>query len=95
MKRTDRTDFFGKLVALDGERLRKALWNLYWRGSVGMRERIKAELDSDTQARRPRPAKKSIDRDWVLLKVRVADTKEALRSQRGVIGRERCCLQRA
>src|SRR5262249_12546141 len=69
MKRMDREEFFGKLAPLDEERLRKALWNLYWRGSAGMRERIEAELDPDLRGRRQRPAKKSIDSDWVLCEV--------------------------
>src|SRR5215510_1688363 len=70
MKRMDREEFFGKLAPLDEERLRKALWNLYWRGSAGIRERIEAELDPDLRGRRQRPAKKSIDSDWVLCEVR-------------------------
>src|SRR5436309_163945 len=44
MKRMNREEFFGKLAALDEERLKKALWNLYWCGSATMRERIEAEL---------------------------------------------------
>jgi hypothetical protein len=40
----NREEFFAKLATLDQERLKKALWNLYWRGSVTMRERIEAEL---------------------------------------------------
>ena len=70
IKRMDREEFFGKLARLDQERLRKALWNLYWRGSAGMRERIEAELDLDLQGRRQRPAKESMDPDWVLREVR-------------------------
>jgi hypothetical protein len=66
MKRMDRNEFFGKLASLDEERLRKALWSLYWRGSAGMRERIEAELDPDLQGRRQRPAKESADPDGVL-----------------------------
>ena len=69
MNRMDRKEFFGKLAPLDEERLRKALWNLYWRGSAGMRERIEAELDPDPQGRRQRPATKSVDPDWVLREV--------------------------
>src|SRR5437867_3701615 len=45
MQRMDRTQFFGRLAGLDEERLRKALWNVYWRGSAVMRQRIEAELD--------------------------------------------------
>jgi hypothetical protein len=43
----DRAQFFGKLAGLDEERLRKALWNVYWRGSAVMRQRIEAELDPE------------------------------------------------
>ena len=53
MKRMDRPQFFSRLAALDEERLKKALWNLYWRGSAAMRERIEAELDP-----RPNPAER-------------------------------------
>ena len=45
MQRMDRAQFFGRLAGLDEERLRKALWNVYWRGSAVMRQRIEAELD--------------------------------------------------
>ena len=70
MKRMDRKEFFGKLAPLDGERLRKALWNLYWQGSAAIRERIEAELDPDTQGRGQRSANVSVDPDWVLHEVR-------------------------
>jgi hypothetical protein len=33
MRRMDRVQFFQKLAGLDDERLKKVLWNLYWRGS--------------------------------------------------------------
>jgi hypothetical protein len=59
VKRMDRPQFFGKLAALDEERLKKALWNLYWRGSATMRERIEAEIEP--QPDRPkRQAKESV-----------------------------------
>ena len=45
MKRMNREEFFAKLAACDEERLKKVLWNLYWRGSAAMRERIEAEVD--------------------------------------------------
>ena len=40
MNRMDREEFFGKLAGLDEERLKKALWNLCWRGNATLRERI-------------------------------------------------------
>src|SRR5207245_6514595 len=58
VKRMDRPQFFGKLAALDDERLKKALWNLYWRGSAAMRERIEAEIDPQPE-RAERPARQT------------------------------------
>lgn len=69
MKRMDRKEFFGKLASLDEERLRKALWNLYWRGSAAMRERIETELDPDARAARQRGASRAVDADSVLHEV--------------------------
>ena len=46
-------------------RLRKALWNLYWRGTANVRERIEVELASDGRARPPRPAKEPADPETV------------------------------
>ncbi len=54
MDRMDREQFFARLGALDEERLKKALWNLYWRGTATIRQRIEAELDPDG----PRPRRK-------------------------------------
>jgi hypothetical protein len=34
MDRMDREQFFARLGALDEERLKKALWNLHWRGTA-------------------------------------------------------------
>jgi hypothetical protein len=42
--RMSREEFFAQLAHLDEERLRKALWNLYWRGAAPVRERIEAEI---------------------------------------------------
>lgn len=66
----DREQFFGKLATFDEERLKKALWNLYWRGSAPMRERIEAEVDADERDRRKRVAKQPADPEWVLYEVR-------------------------
>jgi hypothetical protein len=38
--RMNREEFFAKLAPLDEDRLRKVLWNLYWRGPASVRERI-------------------------------------------------------
>ncbi len=67
MKRMNREEFFGKLAALDEERLKKALWNLYWRGNATMRERIEAEVDPGLPKRASRPV---VDPDAVLVEVR-------------------------
>lgn len=56
MNRMNREEFFGKLAGLDEERLRKALWNLYWRGNAALRERIEAELDPGTLKPAAKPA---------------------------------------
>jgi hypothetical protein len=55
MNRMNREEFFAKLAGLDEERLRKALWNLYWRGAVPVRERIEAEIAPAPPASRARP----------------------------------------
>ncbi len=54
MDRMDRDQFFARLGALDEDRLKKALWNLYWRGTATIRQRIEAELHPDG----PRPRRK-------------------------------------
>jgi hypothetical protein len=69
-KRMNREEFFAKLSPLDEDRLRKVLWNLYWRGSAPLRERIEGELDPAEQARRKRAAAEPADPDWVLYEVR-------------------------
>jgi hypothetical protein len=69
MKRMDRPQFFSRLASLDEERLKKALWNLYWRGSAAMRERIEAELDPRPN-RAERPAKERVLPEQVLTEVR-------------------------
>lgn len=54
MDRMNRDQFFTKLAPLGEEQLRKALWNLYWRGSKAVRERIESELEPPEARRRPR-----------------------------------------
>jgi uncharacterized protein YfiM (DUF2279 family) len=56
-KRMNREEFFRALSGLDEERLQKALWNLYWRGTANVRERIETELASDGRGRPPRAVK--------------------------------------
>jgi hypothetical protein len=59
--RMNREQFYSQLAALDEQRLKKALWNLYWRGSAATRERIEAELDPDQHDRGKRPSKEPAD----------------------------------
>jgi len=66
----NREQFFGELATIDEERLKKALWNLYWRGSAPMRERIEAEIAPDQHDRRKRPPKAAVDPEGVLAEVR-------------------------
>lgn len=68
--RLNREQFFAKLANSDQERLQKALWNLYWRGSAAMRERIEAEIDPQELEGRQRPSKEPVDPRWVLQEVR-------------------------
>lgn len=92
MERMEREQFFTRLAALDEPRLRKALWNLYWRGSAGVRQRIEAELEPDA----PRPRRKEpepIDPDATLGEVRdfvaLARAGAYLGGDRRVLPRER------
>jgi hypothetical protein len=68
--RMNREEFFAKVSPLDEDRLRKVLWNLYWRGSAPLRERIEGELDPAEQYRRKQAAAQPADPDWVLYEVR-------------------------
>lgn len=52
--RMNREDFFAQLANLDEERLKKALWNLYWRGSAPLRERIEGEIAPPSSLPGPR-----------------------------------------
>jgi len=65
-----REQFVDKLADFDEARLKKALWNLYWRGSAAMRERIEAQLDPEEHDRRKRSAKEPVDPAGVLDEVR-------------------------
>jgi len=59
--RMNREQFFGQLGTLDEQRLKKALWNLYWRGTAAVRERIEAEIDPDQHDRGRRSSKQPAD----------------------------------
>jgi hypothetical protein len=68
-KRMSREEFFAKLAPLEEDRLRKALWNLYWRGSAAIRERIEAEIGPVEEVRRKRAVAEPPDPDLVLADV--------------------------
>jgi hypothetical protein len=68
--RMNREQFFGQQATLDEQRLKKALWNLYWRGSAATRERIEVEIDPDQQARGTRLASNPADPQQLLSEVR-------------------------
>lgn len=57
----NREQFFGAVSGFDEDRLRKALWNLYCRGTADVRKRIELELAGDVGARPPRSAKATAD----------------------------------
>jgi hypothetical protein len=65
----NREQFFRVVSGLDEDRLRKALWNLYWRGTADMRERVEVELASDGRGRPPRPMKEPADPETVQYEV--------------------------
>jgi hypothetical protein len=66
----NRDEFFAKLADLDEDRMKKSLWNLYWRGPAQLRERIESELDPAQDAVRKRAAAARPDPDTVLWEVR-------------------------
>ncbi len=69
MDRMNREQFFARLAALDEEHLKRALWNLYWRGTAAVRQRVESELDPGG----PRPRRKQtepVDPDATLDEVR-------------------------
>ena len=49
----NREQFFTAMSGHDDAQLRKALWNLYWRGTAEVRRRIEAELAGDARPARP------------------------------------------
>lgn len=69
MDRMNREQFFTKLAPLAEADLRKALWNLYWRGNAQLRERIEAELQPPEVKRRPRAPAPPADASLVLIQI--------------------------
>jgi hypothetical protein len=70
MERMNREQFFAAMAGLGEEQLRKALWNLYWRGAATVRARIEAELAPRDARPSTRGVTPSVDPDAVLDEVR-------------------------
>jgi hypothetical protein len=68
--RLSREEFYAQPATMDEERLKKALWNLYWRGAAPVRERIEAEISPLPAARHPGTAAEPPDPGLVLEHVR-------------------------
>jgi hypothetical protein len=68
--RMSRDEFFAKLAPLDAEQRGKVLWNLYWRGTAAVRERIEGELDPPERERRKKEAAAPPDPEVVLMEVK-------------------------
>ncbi len=66
----NRDEFFAKLAKHSPDQVAKAMWNLYWRGSAQMRERIEAELDPAQKEARRRAARRPPNPDNVLFDAR-------------------------
>ena len=67
--RMNREQFYTQLAGLDEQRLKKALWTLYWRGTAVVRARIEAELAPE-EVVKARVATPQVDPDVVLAEVR-------------------------
>lgn len=65
----DREQFYRQLAGMDEQRLKKALWTLYWRGNAFVRERIEAEL-APKDLGTLRAASPKVDPQKVLAEVR-------------------------
>jgi hypothetical protein len=62
-------EFFRTVSPLDESQLRKALWNLYWRGTANVRERIERELAGEGSGRPVRPARPAVDAELLRAEV--------------------------
>jgi hypothetical protein len=93
MNRMNRTEFFDKLSGLDEQRLKTALWNLYWRGAAPLRQRIEAELQPSQVGQPRRPAAAPVDpntvREEVIRFVTLARSGAYLAGDRQVSPRQR------
>lgn len=66
MERMNREQFYAAMAGLDEDRLRKALWMLYWRSAGPVRQRIEAELAPEPAKPRTRETGSEVDPDAVL-----------------------------
>lgn len=79
----NREQFFTTMSGHDDARLRKALWNLYWRGTADVQRRIEAELAGGI-----RPAKRAEPPDPQAVHDEVAEFVELARAG-AYLGRDR------
>src|SRR5262249_21305328 len=70
LNRMNRDEFFAKLADMDEDRIKKTLWNLYWRGPAQGRERIASELGPAPNAGSQRATAQPPDPGTVLWEVR-------------------------
>ncbi|WP_194893632.1 hypothetical protein [Catenulispora pinisilvae] len=78
VERMNREDFYARLAALDQDGLKKALWNLYWRGTAPVRERIEEETSPAPKASRVKS--RAEVRDPVVVRGAVGDFVAQVRS---------------
>ncbi len=86
-KRLDKDQFYALMASSDDAQLRKSIWNLYWRGSAAMRQRIEAELGPKTAVHRSKSEKEAVDPQWLLDEV--TDFAELARSGAYIAGNRR------
>ena len=66
VERMNREQFYAAMAGMDGDRLRKVLWTLYWRSAAPVRQRVEAELAPEAARPRTREAVAGVDPDEVL-----------------------------
>lgn len=66
----NREEFYARLAGLDEPALRKALWNVYWRATENVRERIEQEIAPQPPEERPDKARAEVDPAVVLADLR-------------------------
>ena len=68
-RRLNRDQFFARIAEMDQADLRKALWTLYWRGGVPVRERIEDLIEPDRVKVRTEAVNRAPDAGLVLAEV--------------------------